>query len=222
MAQVLALGDCNMSGDIKFKANAYAERFSEQIGKSLTNAGYTMSTTREMLYFFKDHYGEDCEIVLIQYGLVDSWKTFRYAPYVLYYPDNPLRKICRKLVKKYKKIAKSLKLNDLLGVESVVPLEEYQENIEKVILSVRTGIVILIDTVPNHQRFRNDEIVKYNHVLDKLAEQYEHCYKLDIYDLFLEHMDRYYLDETHINEAGYAMISEKLTLLYRNIYKENG
>ncbi|QOR62332.1 SGNH/GDSL hydrolase family protein [Sulfurovum sp. ST-21] len=217
MAQVLALGDCNMSGDVKFKNNSYPERFSGCIGKSVKNAGYTMSTTREMQYLFKDHYTKECEIVLIQYGLVDSWKTFKYAPYVLYYPDNPLRKIFRKIVKKYKKIAKALKLNDLLGTQNVVGIEEYKKNIEQIISTVSKKTVILIDTVPNHQLFRNDEIVKYNDVLDKLSKQYNYCYKLDIYNEFLENMDKYYLDETHINDEGYEVITQKLVSLYQSI-----
>ena len=217
MAQILALGDCNMSGDIKFKDNSYPERFLGRIGKSLKNAGYTMSTTREMQYFFKDYYTENCEIILIQYGLVDSWKTFKYAPYVLYYPDNPLRKFFRKIVKKYKKIAKSLKLNDLLGTKNVVEIEEYKKNIEQIILAAAKKTVILIDTVPNHQLFRNGAIVKYNDVLDKLAKQYDHCYRLDIYNEFLENMDEYYLDETHINDEGYKVITQKLVSLYQNI-----
>lgn len=77
--------------------------------------------------------------------------------------------------------------------------------------------MILIDTVPNHQLFRNDEIVKYNDVLDKLSKQYNYCYKLDIYNEFLENMDKYYLDETHINDEGYEVITQKLVSLYQSI-----
>jgi len=216
MANILALGDCNISGDVKFEGNAYPERFAELIDKSLKNAGYTMSTTREMQYFFEDFYSEDTEIIFIQYGLVDSWVTFKYAPYVLYYPDYPLRKIFRKIVKKYKKIAKSLKLNDLLGSNHVVEIQEYEKNIKKILQTTTDKRVILIDTVPSLQLFRNSAIEQYNSVLKKLAEKYDHCYKLDIYDDFLENLDTYYVDDTHINDIGYDVITKKLFALYQS------
>lgn len=219
MAYVLALGDCNTSGDVKFKDNAYPERFAKCISHDLKNCGYTMSTTREMQHFFHDFYTSDTHIILIQYGLVDSWKTFKYAPYVLYYPDYFFRKILRKIVKKYKKIAKSFKLNALFGAKNVVDVKEYENNIEKIILAAADSIVILIDTVPNHQLFRNSAIEEYNQVLDRLAEQYENCYKLDIYKDFLDNMDTYYLDETHINNIGYDVITEKILNLYKMIEK---
>lgn len=217
MAYILALGDCNTSGDVMFKDNAYPERFAKCISNNLTNCGYTMSTTREMQYFFHNFYASDTHIVLIQYGLVDSWKTFRYAPYVLYYPDYFFRKIFRKIVKKYKKFAKSLKLNELFGTKNVVGVKEYENNIEKIILAAANSVVILIDTVPNHQLFRNSAIEEYNSVLDKLAKQYKNCYKLDIYKDFLENMDTYYLDETHINNIGYDVITNKIFNLYKTI-----
>ena len=217
MAYILALGDCNIYGDVKFKNNAYPERFAKCINKNLKNCGYTMSTTREMQYIFNDFYEMDTKIILIQYGLVDSWKTFKYAPYVLYYPDNLFRKISRKIVKKYKKIAKLLKLNKLFGTVNVVTIEEYEENIKKVLLAVPDKKVILIDTVPNHELSRNSAIEKYNNILTKLAKQYDNCYKLDIYNEFLENLDKYYLDETHINDIGYDVIAQKLFSLYKNI-----
>ncbi len=106
MSNILALGDCNTLGVKYLKENAYPEMFAKALEKTVENCGFTMSTTHEMLYFFENFKEQEKEIVLIQYGLVDSWKTFKYAPYVLYYPDNKIRKIFRKIVKKYKKIAK--------------------------------------------------------------------------------------------------------------------
>jgi len=218
VTKILSLGDCNMLGDTKFKDNSYVERFSKIIDKSCKNLGYTMSTTREMKYFFEDNYEkEDVEIIMIQYGLVDSWKTFKYAPYVLYYPDNKVRKVYRKIVKKYKKIAKALKLNDILGSQNVVPLHEYKENIEMLIKKAEDKVIILIDTIPHHQLERNSEIVKYNTVLNELSHIYPNCYKLDIYNIFLEHLNDYYLDKTHTNDKGYKVITDKLEKLYLSI-----
>jgi len=217
MTEILALGDCNLLGDTKYQQNAYPERFAKLIGKRVYNAGYTMSTTREMLYFFEEYFSNECNIVLIQYGLVDSWKTFRYAPYVLYYPDNPFRKIARKIVKKYKKLARKYGLNRLFGTKYVVSPKEYKANIEKVIQKASDCMVILIDAIPNKQQFRNKEIIYYNEILSNIAKQYENCFKLDIYDDFLDNMEHFYLDDTHMNDKGYQFVTNKLFALYSTI-----
>jgi len=220
MASILALGDCNMSGDKLFHKNAYAERFADKIKKTLKNAGYTMSTTREMKYFFNDFFQEETEIILIQYGLVDSWKTFKYAPYVLYYPDSRIRKIYRKLVKKYKKTAKSLGLNRWLGEMNVVPLEEYAQNIRYVIEKADDKKIVLIETIPNKQKFRNSEIMHYNKVLHTIAKEYRNVEVLSLYDDFIDKMDEYYLDQTHMNEQAYRFVANKLLRVYEKMKVE--
>eukprot|EP00481_Brizalina_sp_1-RS-2013_P002882 TRINITY_DN7670_c0_g1_i1.p1 TRINITY_DN7670_c0_g1~~TRINITY_DN7670_c0_g1_i1.p1 ORF type:complete len:103 (+),score=8.74 TRINITY_DN7670_c0_g1_i1:102-410(+) len=101
--KVLALGDCNTLGIDNLENNSYPERFAKKYNCDIINCGYTMTTTNEAKYFFDKYYNNYVDVVLIQYGVVDSWKTFKYSPYVLYYPDNILRKIARKIVKKYKK-----------------------------------------------------------------------------------------------------------------------
>jgi lysophospholipase L1-like esterase len=212
---VLALGDCNILGDIYFKNNSYPERFAKSINANIKNRGYTMSTTREMQYFVKENI-QDADIVLIQYGLVDSWKTFKYSPYVLYYPDNFFRKYYRKLVKKYKKICKATGLNKLLGVENVVPNEEYKNNIEALILKYPNKLFILIDTIPNKDISRNEEIVRYNKILEDISDRHKNVLYLKIYDVFLNNFDTYYLDKTHINDNGYEFIVSRLLELYKN------
>ena len=214
MAKILALGDCNTLGIKHLKGDAYPERFAKVLEASLVNCGYTMSTTNEMLHFFCDFKEEDTEIILIQYGLVDSWKTFKYAPYVLYYPENRWRKLLRKIVKKYKKTAKSLGLNRLLGVSNVVGLEAYKNNIESVIKQSLKCKIFLISTIPNRDTSRNSEIMRYNEVLLALSQQYEDVYFIDVYKDFLDHPE-YYLDRTHMNEKGYEMISETIISLYQ-------
>ena len=216
MAQILALGDCNMSGDVHFKNNSYVERFAKRIDLSYINAGYTMSTTKEMKYFFQDYYTNETQLVLIQYGLVDSWKTFKYSPYVLYYPDNIKRKIFRKIVKKYKKLARKWGLNDRFGTKNVVSIQEYQNNIEKLIKQT-TSKIILIDTIPNKDLSRNGEIKRYNNILNDLSNNYSNCYKLDLYDEFLKNFNNYYLDDTHMNDIGYECVTNKLLDLHSKI-----
>lgn len=213
VSKILALGDCNTLGIRSLVGNAYPERFAKAINKTVSNCGFTMSTTNEMLHFFQDFKEKETEIILIQYGLVDSWKTFTYAPYVLYYPDNKIRKTFRKIVKKYKKIAKSLGLNRLLGVSNVVSLDAYRHNIESVIKQSKDCMIFLISTIPHQDISRNSDIMRYNKVLSQLSEQYGHVYYVDLYNDFLNHKE-YYLDRTHMNEKGYEIMTEKILSLY--------
>ena len=213
MSKILALGDCNTLGTKYLVGNAYPERFAMALNKTVDNCGFTMSTSNEMLHFFQDFKEKKTEIILIQYGLVDSWKTFKYAPYVLYYPDSNIRKLCRKIVKKYKKIAKRIGLNILLGVSNVVALEAYRNNIESVIQKSKDCTIFLISTIPNLDTSRNSEIVRYNEVLSKLSEKYEYVYYVEVYKDFLNHPE-YYLDKTHMNEAGYEIITQKILSVY--------
>lgn len=213
---LLALGDCNTQGDTHYRNNSFPEKFAKKINATVQNCGYTMSTTREMQYFAKE-YLPDADIILIQYGLVDSWKTFKYAPYVLYYPDNFLRKIARKFAKKYKKIARKCGLNKTLGENSVVPIDQYKINIENIISNNKDKTFILIDTVPNKDFSRNDEIKKYNRTLEEISQAYQNVQHLKLFEIFINSMDKYYLDETHINGDGYDAITNQLLELFDNI-----
>lgn len=221
MAEILALGDCNTLGIQHLKGNSYPERFAKSIGKSVQNCGFTMSTTNEMLQFLKDFKEDDTEMILVQYGLVDSWKTFKYAPYVLYYPDNPIRKIFRKIVKKYKKTAKSIGLNKLLGVSNVVDIGSYKDHIESVILGSTNCQIFLISTIPNRDETRNSEIIRYNEVLSQLSTKYAYVHYVEVYNDFLDHQE-YYLDNTHMNDTGYEIISQKLLSVYNASEQKRG
>lgn len=213
---ILALGDCNTQGDTHYKNNSFPEKFAEKINAKVQNCGYTMSTTIEMQHFAKE-YLSDADIILIQYGLVDSWKTFKYAPYVLYYPENFLRKIARKFTKKYKKIARKCGLNKTLGENNVVPIEQYKTNIENIITDNSNKTFILIDTVPNKDISRNDEIEKYNRALKEISNRHKNVYHLKLFEIFMDKMDEYYLDNTHINGRGYDAIANLLLELFQNI-----
>ena len=213
MAEILALGDCNTAGVSDLYAQSYPELFAKKIGKNVKNCGYTMSTTREMIHFFNNNFTKDTEIILIQYGLVDSWKTFKYSPYVLYYPDTTARKFFRKLVKKYKKICKKLGLNELFGVKNVVDLDEYKKNIEYVIEKAIGCKIFLIDTIPNQETFRNNEIQKYNEIMKILSLKYQNVFKVNTYYDF-EGQKKFYLDETHMNAEGIKLITDNILTVY--------
>jgi hypothetical protein len=219
-ASILALGDCNTLGETNCIGQSFADRFARKIDCNIKNCGYTMSTTEEMIHFFNHFFSSEIKIILIQYGLVDSWKTFQYSPQILYYPDNIGRKIGRKIIKKYKKIMRSLGLNTLLGEKNLVSPQTYRENLQYIITHAPNAMIFLIDTVPNHQEFRNHDIKFYNEILTTLSEDYSQCIKVNIYDMFEQNLSHFYSDSTHINENGHEYIADVLTQLYLTCKKD--
>lgn len=214
-AKILSLGDCNTLGIKECEGNAYPEQFAQMIGAESKNCGFTMSTLREAKHFFHDFYDSATNIVTIQYGLVDSWITFRHAPYVLYYPDNFLRKISRKVVKKYKKTCRQKGLNEKFGTKQVVPPDEFYNRLIKLIASCRSDThIFLIETVPNNDESRNPNIQKYNALLKDAALSDSQCILIETYDYFFENKDVLYMDNTHMNVKGHEYIARKLFELY--------
>jgi len=218
MGKLLALGDCNMEGVGALRHRTYIKSLAKQFGLEVLNCGHTMSTTREMLKFFERYYTPDVKLLIIQYGLVDSWKTFKYAPYILYYPDNIMRKTARKIVKKYKKISRSIGLNNILGEKCVVPIDEYRANITSIIqCSTKDTVVILIDTVPNKDENRNKMIKKYNNALTEVANSFPNCIHVPLYEHFKNNSGTLYMEDgTHINKKGYDYIAATI-IKYLNL-----
>lgn len=214
--KVLALGDCNTLGIAGLENNSYPERFANKYKFEVINCGYTMTTTNEAKYFFDKNFDDTIDIVLIQYGVVDSWKTFKYSPYVLYYPDNFFRKLARKIVKKYKKICKNIGLNKLLGTKNVVDPMQYKNNLRYILSKLNDKKVFLLDTVPNLELERNEHIKEYNKIFDQISSEYTNCYRVKFYDEFEKNLDNFYLDNTHINDLGYDLISNLLEETYEN------
>ena len=207
MKTMLALGDCNTLGVGKLHQNGYPRRAAARLGMHLRNCAWTMATTREGINLLQDHMSPEVEIVLIQFGLVDSYLTFRFAPYVLYYPDNPLRKQYRSLVKSYKKFCRRRGLHRLFGSCEVVEPEEYERNLETMIATAGSARVLLLETIPHHQQRRNHNIRRYNEILATIARRHRRVDRIALYDRFTSDMERLYLDETHCNAAGHELIA---------------
>ena len=74
---ILAVGDCNTLGAGEFRNNGYPERLADLTGATVKNCGFTMSTTREGLHLLGDNLEPGHGCVIIQFGLVDSYATFR-------------------------------------------------------------------------------------------------------------------------------------------------
>ena len=208
--QILAVGDCNTLGVAGCKNRSYPERLAERLNLRVANHGCTMATTREGVLLLRDGLTENVTHLFIQFGLVDSYKTFTYSPYVLYYPDNIFRKQLRSLVKKYKKICRTWGLNQRFGEKNVVGIDEYEYNMMTMVAMAKQARVYLVETIPHKDLQRNSEIKRYNAVLNGIAGRFPRCKKINLFDHFLLHLDQYYQDDTHSNELGYEYIVNEL------------
>lgn len=207
----IAYGDCNTEGVKDYHEPVWPEMVSEQLGLTLTNCGHTMSTTRELLRYADDFPPSQFELAFIQYGLVDSWLTFRGAPYVLYYPDNPRRKLARKLVKKIKKWARGFRLQERLGAVEQVPLEEYLGNIRQVVRSAPATQFVLVATPPNLDEPRNPRIQRYNAGLHQLAGREDNAVVADAYpQLWAGRGQALMSDGTHLTLAGHQLVAQSV------------
>ena len=211
MKGILAVGDCNTLGTTNLAGKSYPELVGSTRGCSVTNCSFTMSTSREGLHLLKDNLTNDFDWVFIQFGLVDSYHTFKYSPYILYYPENFIRKQLRSLVKKYKKTCRNMGLHKKLGSVNVVPIKEYRENLTSMILLCENIKVILPETIPHHEKERNKAIQNYNRVLKELSKEYDNCYSVELYNDFAANIDTYYSDTTHSNDNGHAHIARMIS-----------
>lgn len=206
-----AYGDCNTEGFRALNGPVYAQLVADTCGLRLINCGHTMSTTRELLQFADAFPASASALVLIQYGLVDSWLTFRGAPYILYYPDNPRRKLARKLVKKFKKWARSLQLQKILGAIEQVPIEEFLSNIRLVVQSAPNAQFVLVATAPNLDEPRNPRILKYNEALSALAgEEVNAVYADAWHELWEDRNNCLMSDGTHLTAQGHRLVADSV------------
>ncbi len=223
---ILFLGDCNTRGTPDIEGQAYPEQLAQLGDYRVQNCGHTMATIREGSAYFERHLAPDVALVCIQYGLVDAWRTVRFAPYVPYYPDSGPRKLARKLVKKYKKLCHRLRLDQTLGSQNVVPIVEYRLRIEAMIQAAAPRPVVLIETIPNHDLSRNQDIQRYNQCLHAIAESHATAHVLPLYEEFSAYLDvpfdphrntTLYADPTHLSRRGHRLVAERLYALSRHI-----
>lgn len=95
-----------------------------------------------------------------------------------------------------------------------MPVGEYRKNLIDMIKLCGSRTIILPETIPHHDVTRNPAIQKYNLVLKNLAAEAGTCFCVELYDDFSANMEKFYTDETHINETGYRHIAKKITELF--------
>jgi lysophospholipase L1-like esterase len=207
---LLAVGDCITLGIQDCLGNSYPEKLGARLGCPVTNRGFTMSTSREGKNLLEDSLGQQHDCVILQFGVADSHMTFRYAPYVLYYPDRSSRKFFRNIVKEYKKLAKKYGLNQRFGEARVVSEYEYRTNFLHMIERCGDRQVILPETIPHQETFRNPAIKRYNKILRELSRPHHNCTYVEVYDDLVDDMGSLYLDKGHPNGRGYDLIATNI------------
>lgn len=207
---MLAVGDCITRGVESCEGRSYPELVGERLGSKVVNCGFTMATTREGVYLLEDNLSQEYDCVILQFGVADSHVTFRYAPYILYYPDRPSRKIVRNIVKKYKKLTKKHGLNKRFGEARVVPEHEFRANYLTMIDRCGDRLVIMPEIVPQKETFRNPGIRRYNEILQDISETRSNCLLVKVFDDFVDDMESLYLDKGHPNELGYELMSTRI------------
>lgn len=209
MQKIVAIGDCNTLGVGPLERCSYPEVLEQRLGVEVVNCGYTMATSREGIHLLRDNI-DDADCVTIQFGLVDSYTSFRYSPYVLYYPERLWRKPMRHIIKKYRKICRKKGLLQRFGEKNIVGPVEYEKNVRLMIALAQQRRVILLETIPHHEQQRNDGIVYYNTILERISRDYSNCSKVNVYEVFSNNLHHYYLDQTHSNRLGYECIAERI------------
>ena len=212
----VALGDCVTLGVPLQKNYAYPERVAQEMGWQVTNYGHTMSTTREGLEYFKQSDVQQADILSIQYGIVDSWQTFKGAPFVLYYPDTKWRKFLRKIVKKIKKYGRKLNFHGLFGTRNVVEIDEYIKNIQYMIKHSQAKYIILPEIYPNLDLTRESRILAYNQALSTLHDG-KRVFVIKIFNLLKTGLHSgYYDDQTHLSDQGHKIVAEEILKITKN------
>lgn len=222
--KILAIGDCNTAGTTQVSGSdtvpgQFAKLLEQQgIACSIQNLGYTMSTSREGLSRSL-HEAGNCDVLLLNFGLVDAWITSLPKIYISYYPDNPLKKIFRKLLKSLKKRLRGERIRKLIPVGHVVPVEEFSHNISHIINNVKQkspgATIVLWGTVPvDGDEPRNTNLKIYDDILRHISMSKEGLF-LDTAKLLEGKSTKsLYLDTVHLSIEGTAYIGKKLFELF--------
>lgn len=157
---------------------------------------------------------EPANVLLLNFGLVDAWKTSIPGIYVPYFPDSRLRKIGRKLVKLIKKRLRHPFLRRMLPYGHLADLEEPEANLVTSIREVRRRAPDLCVICWGFAPTRNDEarntcLKEYDQVLAKLVMPNGAC--VDTRSLIeADPWENMLLDEVHLNRKGSELIADEI------------
>lgn len=218
--RVLAVGDCNTCGIVvPAIGNTILDKLCRQLERAGyqtvgQNLGYGMATSREGLERIRRE-ARPADLVLINFGLVDTWITSIPKIYVPYYPDSVVRKRVRKLLKFVKRRLRAPWLRKLIPTGPVVPLEEYRQNMQQMIALAKSmnpaDMVLLWGSPPvQHDPSRNENLRRYNQVLKTSANQTGAVYVSTFEIIEALHSSEAYLDDVHLNERATERIANAM------------
>jgi len=219
--RILAIGDCNTSG----VEDAPSENLPEELCKifrqngydiEIFNEGHAMTTTREGVAKIKQFWslrGErTVDIVLINFGLVDSWVVALPSWYISYYPDNIFKKYARKLLKSFKKRLRNPAVRRFLPTGNTVPMVEFRKNYQYMIDYVRRfspqARIILWGIAPTRYDMKREIHIKaYDEVIKELATS-NGCIHIDTRQIFEPYTsEQLYRDHVHINSFAQKLLA---------------
>ena len=227
LTRVLAVGDCNTYGIHEPPiGNTILDKFCrclEQAGHPASgqNLGFGMATSREGIALMAAR-AEQADILLLKFGLGDSWISSLPSIYVPYFPDSRSRKIWRKILKFTKRRLRSRLLRYIVPSGPVVPLAEYRENIERIIALARyanPSIRIILwgsPPVQNDER-RNAQLLRYNAELHDIATRKGALYIPTKPIIDSLNSAEAFLDNVHLNEAATTSIAAEMAHAFLSI-----
>ncbi|TWU28174.1 SGNH/GDSL hydrolase family protein [Bythopirellula polymerisocia] len=218
--QVLAVGDCNTYGIQEPPiGNTILDKFCrclEQAGypASSQNLGFGMGTSREGIALMEAKAAR-ADILLLNFGLVDSWITSIPRVYVPYFPDSRAKKVRRKLLKFTKRRLRAPLLRRVIPSGNVVPLAEFRANIEQIISLARQANpsvwVLLWGSPPvQYDAERNGHLLQYNAELHDVATRKRAMYLPTKPIIDNLPSAEAFLDNVHLNEAATTSIAAEM------------
>lgn len=223
--KILAIGDCNTCGigghNVPDLLSQYLCDF-QDTKINVTNLGAAMYTTREGIERAQQ-ITEDPGLLLLSFGLVDAWITSIPKVYISYYPDNPIKRQGRKLLKSLKKKLRSETLRKLIPVGPVVEEKEFIENITQIIEDLRAKNpelqILLWGAAPTQDSARNAILERYDDILRQTAELYYGKY-LDTKQLVKPYpRDQMFDDAVHLSEEACQLVAKAMLPLAKELLK---
>ncbi|SFH58604.1 Lysophospholipase L1 [Planctomicrobium piriforme] len=217
---IRAVGDCNTKAGAGLpRSEAFPAKlldFLQGLGLhcELDNLGATMNTSREGVARLADC-ATPADLLLLNFGLVDSWVTSIPWLYISYYPENILKKPARKLLKNFKRRLRSPRLRELVGVGPVVPVEEYRRNLQQMIATERSRnpsvqVVLWGSVMTRHSPERDVRLQSYNQVLQEIAAEAS-CVYFDAAPVVRRWpAERIYVDDVHLSGEAAALLAREL------------
>jgi len=215
-----AVGDCNTqaANELPASASVPAQLVAtlEANGESyeLENLGAAMNTTREGIARLRAC-NRPADLLLINFGLVDAWQTSMPWCYVSYYPDNPVKKSGRKLLKAVKRRLRAPWIRRIVGVGFVVPELEFRENLIRMVQIERernpdVEILFWGSVVSRNSESRNTDIRRYNETVAAVAHACSCRYFDSNQALTSLTTDEIYLDDVHLTEFAAGRIADQI------------